>query len=253
LQENPLLKVGAILMVFAFALAIVALVVTFALRAQPERTVASEGEKPSDTKPLRYGQPLAEKPEPQPESQPSPEPAAQPKPEQSSSPETQQSSPWPMPTKEQLATASKPRHYELPSGAVMGLTLKAIDVYNAPVFDSDSNWALTNGVGHVPDTSLPWSETPQRNVYLEGHRLGWPGTGSYLVFYHLNSLEKGDEVILKDREGKAYRYRVSEVMKVNPEDVWVMGEVVGRDMVTLQTCTPIPTFEKRLIVRADRV
>jgi sortase A len=240
-------------MVFAFALLIVALVVTFALRAQPERTVASDSEKPSDTTTsLRYGQSLAQKPEPQPEPQPSSKPQAQPKPEQSSSPETQQS-PWPMPTKEQLATASKPRHYELPPGAVMGLTLKAIDVYNAPVFDSDSNWALTNGVGHVPDTSLPWSETPQRNVYLEGHRLGWPGTGSYLVFYHLNSLNKGDEVILKDREGKAYRYRVSEVMKVNPEDVWVMGEVVGRDMVTLQTCTPIPTFEKRLIVRADRV
>ena len=64
---------------------------------------------------------------------------------------------------------------------------------------------------------------------------------------------KGDEVILKDREGKAYRYQVSEVMEVNPDDVWVMGQVVGRDMVTLQTCTPIPTFEKRLIVRADRV
>jgi LPXTG-site transpeptidase (sortase) family protein len=24
-------------------------------------------------------------------------------------------------------------------------------------------------------------------------------------------------------------------------------------MVTLQTCTPIPTYEKRLIVRAERV
>ena len=239
-------------MVFAFALAIVALVVTFALRAQPERTVGSESEKPS-AKPLRYGQPLAQKPEAQPEPQSSSKPAAQPKPEQqSSSPETQQS-PWPMPTKEQLASASKPRHYDLPAGAIMGLTVKAIDLYNAPVFDSDSHWALRDGVGHVPDTSLPWSETPQRNVYLEGHRLGWPGTGSYLVFYHLNSLEKGDEVILKDREGKAYRYRVSEVMEVNPDDVWVMGQVVGRDMVTLQTCTPIPTFEKRLIVRADRV
>src|SRR5215208_4057339 len=34
---------------------------------------------------------------------------------------------------------------------------------------------------------------------------------------------------------------------------WVMGEVRGRDMLTLQTCTPYPTFEKRLIVRADRV
>jgi LPXTG-site transpeptidase (sortase) family protein len=31
------------------------------------------------------------------------------------------------------------------------------------------------------------------------------------------------------------------------------GQVRGRDMVTLQTCTPYPTFEKRLIVRADRV
>jgi sortase A len=46
---------------------------------------------------------------------------------------------------------------------------------------------------------------------------------------------------------------VSEVLKVDPDDVWVMGEVVGRDMVTLQTCTPIPTYEKRLIVRAERV
>jgi sortase A len=243
------MKVGAISMIFALALTIVALIVIFTLRAQPESTVRSESGK-SSVKPLRYGhqsaqQPLAENPD-------SSKPAAQPKPEQSSSQASQQS-PWPMPTEEQLASASKPRHYDLPAGAVMDLTVKAIDLYNAPVFDSDSNWALANGVGHVPDTSLPWSETPQRNVYLEGHRLGWPGTGSYLVFYPLNTLEEGDEVILKDREGKAYRYRVSEVMEVNPDDVWVMGQVVGRDMVTLQTCTPIPTFEKRLIVRADRV
>jgi sortase A len=32
-----------------------------------------------------------------------------------------------------------------------------------------------------------------------------------------------------------------------------MGQVRGRDMVSLQTCTPIPTFEKRLVVRAERV
>jgi len=30
-----------------------------------------------------------------------------------------------------------------------------------------------------------------------------------------------------------------------------MGQVRGRDMVTLQTCTG-PDFKKRLIVRADR-
>ena len=74
-----------------------------------------------------------------------------------------------------------------------------------------------------------------------------------MVFYHLNKLRSGDEVVLKNRDGEDYRYRVSDVLKVNPDDVWVMGEVVGRDMVTLQTCTPIPTYEKRLIVRAERV
>ena len=31
------------------------------------------------------------------------------------------------------------------------------------------------------------------------------------------------------------------------------GESAGRDLLTLQTCTPIPTFEKRLIVRAERI
>ncbi len=40
---------------------------------------------------------------------------------------------------------------------------------------------------------------------------------------------------------------------VNPDDTWVMGRIRGRDMLTLQTCTPIPGFQKRLIVRAERV
>ncbi|MBA3425449.1 MAG: hypothetical protein ACR2HO_03630 [Rubrobacteraceae bacterium] len=30
-------------------------------------------------------------------------------------------------------------------------------------------------------------------------------------------------------------------------------EAPNRDMVTLQTCTPIPTFQRRLIIRAERV
>jgi sortase A len=43
------------------------------------------------------------------------------------------------------------------------------------------------------------------------------------------------------------------MFEVEPNDSWVMGKVRGRDMLTLQTCTPIPTWEKRLIVRADRL
>jgi sortase A len=135
----------------------------------------------------------------------------------------------------------------------MALTIPKIGIYDAPVYDSVSYWALANGIAHNPQTSLPWSNTPQRNVYLAGHRMGFRGTWSRMLFYNLDKLSKGDKVLLRDRQGRTYEYRVSEVFEVAPTDVWVMGQVRGRDMVTLQTCTPIPTFQKRLIVRADRV
>jgi sortase A len=160
---------------------------------------------------------------------------------------------WPKPTQEELQSAYAARHYELLPGAVMGLTIEAIGIYDAPVFDSDSQWALANGVAHVPETSLPWSQSAQRNVYLAGHRMGFRGTWSRMIFYNLDKLREGEKVVLKDRTGRSYEYRVSETFLADPADSWVMGQVRGRDMLTLQTCTPIPTFQKRLIVRADRV
>jgi sortase A len=159
---------------------------------------------------------------------------------------------WPKPTREELQSANAARHYELLPGAIMGLTIRSMDLYNAPVFDSRSRWSLANGVAHVPETSLPWSPTPQRNVYLAGHRMGYRGTWSRMIFYNLDKLREGDKVVLKDRQGRSYEYRVSETFLADPADSWVMGQVRGRDMVTLQTCTPYPTFQKRLIVRADR-
>ena len=135
----------------------------------------------------------------------------------------------------------------------MVLTIHSMGIYSAPVFDSVSQWALANGVAHIPETSLPWSQSAQRNVFLAGHRMGYRGTWSRMIFYNLDKLREGDEVVLEDRAGTFYRYRVSEVLITDPTDVWVMGQVRGRDMVTLQTCTPYPTFAKRLIVRADRV
>jgi sortase A len=160
---------------------------------------------------------------------------------------------WPKPTPQEIQEANSPRHYGFPPGAIMALTIPKIGIYEAPVYDSIGYWALANGIAHNPQTSLPWSNTPQRNVYLAGHRMGFSGTWSRMIFYNLNKLHQGDEVELKDRDGHTYTYRVSEVFLAEPTDLWVMGQVRGRDMVTLQTCTPIPTFEKRLIVRADRV
>jgi sortase A len=219
---------------------------------------ASEPEEPEPAKPH------SAKPQPKPvgqqtpsevPSEPEPQPQQQqpqPLPEEQPLPGAEESS-WPEPTQEEIESANSPRHYELLPGAIMSLSIEQIGIYNAPVFDSDGYWALANGVAHVPETSLPWSNTPQRNVYLAGHRMGFRGTWSRMIFYNLDKLGTGDRVVLKDRTGRVYEYEVSETFLADPTDAWVMGQVRGRDMVTLQTCTPIPTFEKRLIVRADRV
>ena len=160
---------------------------------------------------------------------------------------------WSRPTQQEIKAANGSRHYELPAGAIMSLTIPSIGIYGAPVFDSTSELALAKGVAHLPDTSLPWSPTPQRNVYLAGHRMGFQGTWSRMLFYNLDKLGKGDKVVLRDRQGRTYAYLVSETFLIDPTDRWVTGQVRGRDILTLQTCTPIPTFEKRLIVRAERV
>ena len=256
-----LLKVGMAMMAVALTFAAIVAGIAMSLRDEPEPAIAAKPASKSEVEPLVRSYPPEEvqteeaqaqpEPRPKPGTQAEPKPKPQPEPEQETLPVTEDD--WPTPTDEELQAVNEPRHYDLPPGAIMGLTIKAIDLYNVPVMNDDSQWALSQGVIHEPETSLPWSSTPQRNVYLAGHRLGYYGTWSRLVFYNLDKLRKGDLVVLKDRDGKAYRYRVSETFVTDPTDVWVMGQVVGRDMVTLQTCTPYPTFEKRLIVRADRV
>ena len=228
-------------------------------RLEPAAETAAEPQPAAAPQPSPEPQPEPQpKPDPQPEppksesrAQPEPQPESGTKPEQETLPVSDDE--WPAPTDEELQAASGPRHYGLPPGAIMGLTIKAIGLHGVPVINSDSQWAFDSGVVHEPETSLPWSDTPQRNVYLAAHRLGYRGTWSRLVFYNLDKLEQGDRVVLEDRDGRAYEYRVSETFVVDPPDVWVMGQVQGRDMLTLQTCTPIPTFDKRLIVRAERI
>ncbi len=220
-------------------------------KEEPRAVLQQEAEPPNSQSaiPQLAGQQTPSEPTSEPEPLPQ---QHQPHPQEQLLPEAEERG-WPEPTQGELKSANGERHYELLPGAIMDLTIEAIGIYDAPVFDSDGQWALANGVAHNPQTSLPWSQSAQRNVYLAGHRMGFRGTWSRMIFYNLDKLDTGDEVLLKDRAGNSYRYRVSEVFITDPKDVWVMGQVRGRDMVTLQTCTPYPTFEKRLIVRADRV
>ena len=109
--------------------------------------------------------------------------------------------------------------------------------------------ALAESALRVEGTGSPWQE--EANVYIAGHRIGFEGEASHLVFYDLDALENGDEVILTDADGTRYTYTVFRNFVVGPSDTYVMGPVPGKNIVSLQTCTPIPTFEQRLVVQAE--
>ena len=133
----------------------------------------------------------------------------------------------------------------------MTLTIEALGLYDVPVLDSFDEDVLNRGAMHIPDTAYPRDSSDQKNVFIAGHRVGLPGADGRLLFFALDQLNPNDEIDLKDRDGNTYKYRVAETFKVGPNDAWVADTLVGRDLLTLQTCT-YPTFEDRLIVRADR-
>ena len=103
---------------------------------------------------------------------------------------------------------------------------------------------------HLRGTGNPWDK--QANVYIAGHRLGFPGTNSWLSFWDLNVLDKGDRIFITDAAGKHYIYKVFKVFVVDPDDVSVTRPLEGRNIVSLQTCT-LPDYSKRLIVQAEKV
>jgi sortase A len=103
---------------------------------------------------------------------------------------------------------------------------------------------------HLEGTGFPW-ETGA-NVYIAGHRLGFPNTNSFLAFYDLDKLEKGDEFTVTDIEGTEYTYRVFKESVVSPTDLSITEPVEGKDVLTLQTCT-LPDYSQRLVVQAEKV
>lgn len=125
-------------------------------------------------------------------------------------------------------------------------------VRDIPVYTGESGdkGKLAAGALHLEDTGFPWQAGS--NVYIAGHRLGYPRTKSWLVFWHLNKLQRGNKVVLEDAEGRRYEYEVFDKEVVGPNDVSVKKPVKGKSIVTLQTCT-LPDYKERLIVRAQLV
>jgi sortase A len=148
----------------------------------------------------------------------------------------------------------KPEAIKVPEDKTLKLTvpemarIKNDTVPYAGGIDEDT---LRDNAGvHLRDTGFPWQRVA--NVYIAGHRLGYPGTDSFLAFWDLNEVDIGDKIFVTDSMGRRYVYRVFKDFIVDPTDVAVLRPLKGRNIVTLQTCT-LPDYSRRLIVQAEKV
>ncbi len=137
-----------------------------------------------------------------------------------------------------------------PEDKTLYLTVPKLGLEDVAVFDSIEEEKLKESAIHVPATGFPWQDGA--NVYIAGHRLGYPGTDSFLAFWDLNRVGVGDRIILTDADGKRYTYKVFKKFVVEPTRVSVTRPLEGRNIVTLQTCT-LPDYSNRLIVQAEKV
>jgi sortase A len=107
------------------------------------------------------------------------------------------------------------------------------------------------GIMHLRGSGLPWMAGS--NTFITGHALGFPWTRVPYAFYKLDKMKPGDEIFVDDKDGHRYTFTVYDTMTVEPGDYWVTYPVEGETVISLQSCTPIPTFDHRLIVRGKLV
>ena len=134
--------------------------------------------------------------------------------------------------------------------AAIKITVPRLDLKDVAVPTGSQQAELDReGILRLRGSGLPW--IAGSNTFITGHALGFPRTRVPYVFYNLSKMKPGDEIFIEDRKGRRYTFVVYDLMTVEPNDYWATYPVEGKTVVSLQSCTPIPTFENRLIVRAE--
>jgi len=127
----------------------------------------------------------------------------------------------------------------------------------APVIEQVDPWnpqeyqrELKKGVAHARYTGLPGEG---RTIFLFAHSSGPPWNQVYYntIFLRIGELERGDSVIL-DRKKKRYLYAVVDKKEVWPNEVDYLLDIKKNQLI-LQTCTPIGTSLRRLLVFAEPI
>ena len=148
---------------------------------------------------------------------------------------------------EQLEEIKKEEKIELkegkpPADFPLRMLIPAINL-DTMVFDGTDRETLKKGPGHIIGTSYPGSIG---TVAISGHRTTYGAP-----FFNIDKLKAGDEITLESFD-TIYRYVITELMIVEPTDVWVLNPTPYPSLV-LTTCNPKYSAKERLIIFAKMV
>lgn len=140
---------------------------------------------------------------------------------------------------EQMKSLSKVTHYTI--------STPKLKIFEATVKIGGED--LKESLIHYGESALPGEFG---NTVIFGHSVlpQFFNPKNYLtIFSTLPTLEGGDEVFV-DFDGVEYKYKVYEMVEVDPDDVSILEQQYDNSYLTLVTCVPPGTYWKRLAVRA---
>ncbi len=112
------------------------------------------------------------------------------------------------------------------------------------------NQALALGIAQAAGTNLP-GKGGLGYYFAHSSNVSLRSSSRNAIFYLLGKLNPGDQVYLW-HEGEKFAYRVTESKVVAADDLSFLHEVNDSERIVLQTCWPIGTSLKRLLVFAER-
>jgi len=111
------------------------------------------------------------------------------------------------------------------------------------LLEGDDSSTLLRGIGHIPGTAYPGKSG---NIGVAGHR--------DTFFRGLAGIRKADRITVTTVESQ-FEYSVDSMQIVKPQDVEVLADDNGRQVLTLVTCYPfgfIGSAPLRFVVHASR-
>lgn len=130
------------------------------------------------------------------------------------------------------------------------LSIPKLGITNALVVTSHTD--LKKSLIQYPGTALPGD---LGNTVIFGHSVlpQFFNPKNYIsIFSTLHTLSKGEEIIIAS-EGVTYRYLITDMYEVMPDNLQPLAQSYDSHRLTLITCTPPGTYLRRLIIKAELI